>query len=50
MTSSPWPVGTIRRANELTTRADPETVIFADRRLERAWQRRMLGYGDIAPA
>jgi hypothetical protein len=32
---------------ELTTRANPETVTFADRRLERAWQRRVLGYEEV---
>jgi len=32
----------------LTTRADPEAVTFADRRLEGAWQRQVLGYGEIA--
>jgi hypothetical protein len=36
--------------NELAARADPEAVTFADRRLERAWQREVLGYGEfIAP-
>jgi hypothetical protein len=33
--------------DELTTRADPEAVTFADRRLERDWQRRVLGYGEV---
>ena len=30
----------------LEATADPECVVFADRRLEAAWQRRVLGYGD----
>jgi hypothetical protein len=34
--------------DELITRADPETVTFADRRHERAWQRRVLGYEEVA--
>jgi hypothetical protein len=34
--------------DELMVRADPEAVVFADRRLERAWQRRVLGYGEFA--
>jgi Radical SAM superfamily/B12 binding domain len=33
---------------ELTTRADAEAVTFANRGLERAWQRRVLGYGEVA--
>jgi hypothetical protein len=33
---------------KLARRADPEAVTFAGRRLERAWQRRVLGYGEIA--
>jgi hypothetical protein len=33
--------------DELKTRADPESVTFADRRLERAWQRRVLGYEEL---
>ena len=33
--------------DELRTRADPESVTFADRRLERAWQRRVLGYEEV---
>ncbi len=36
--------------DELTTRADPEAVTFADRRLECDWQRRVLRYGDVSPA
>jgi hypothetical protein len=36
--------------SELATRADPEAVTFADRRLERTWQRRVLGYGEVAAA
>jgi hypothetical protein len=34
--------------DELITRADPEAVTFANRRLERAWQRRVLGYEEVA--
>lgn len=30
----------------LEDQADPECVVFADRRLEAVWQRRVLGYGD----
>ena len=30
----------------LEATADPECVVFADRRLEADWQRRVLGYGD----
>jgi radical SAM superfamily enzyme YgiQ (UPF0313 family) len=33
--------------HELATRADPESVTFADRRLERAWQLRVLGYEEV---
>jgi hypothetical protein len=33
--------------NELAARADPEAVTFADRRLERAWQRQVLGYDEV---
>jgi hypothetical protein len=33
--------------DELATRAEPEAVTFADRRLERAWQRRVLGYEEV---
>jgi hypothetical protein len=32
----------------LAARADPEAVTFAGHRLERAWQRRVLGYGEVA--
>jgi hypothetical protein len=32
---------------ELAARADPEAVTFADRRLERAWQRQVLGYDEV---
>jgi hypothetical protein len=35
--------------DELTTLADPEPVTFADRPLELAWRRRVLGYGDVGP-
>ncbi|MDR3639306.1 MAG: B12-binding domain-containing radical SAM protein [Isosphaeraceae bacterium] len=34
--------------DELTVRADPEAVTFADRRCERAWQRRVLGYAEVS--
>jgi hypothetical protein len=37
-----------RAWDELRRRADPEAVTFADRRLERAWQRRVLGYQEVA--
>jgi radical SAM superfamily enzyme YgiQ (UPF0313 family) len=32
----------------LRAAADPEAVTFADRRHERAWQRGVLGYGDVS--
>ncbi len=31
---------------QLENSVDPECVVFADRRLEADWQRRVLGYGD----
>jgi hypothetical protein len=34
----------------LRDRADPEAVVFAHRSHELAWQRKVLGYGDIAGA
>jgi hypothetical protein len=36
--------------HDLVVRADPEAVTFADRRLERALQRRVLGYEEVAAA
>jgi hypothetical protein len=34
----------------LCEHADPEAVAFASRRHELAWQRRVLGYADVADA
>jgi hypothetical protein len=34
----------------LRDRADPEAVVFAHRRHELAWQRKVLGYGDLPGA
>jgi tRNA A37 methylthiotransferase MiaB len=36
--------------DELARTAEPDLVCFADQRLERAWQRGVLGFADVRPA